>query len=271
MLQYAFLHIAAKINLLIPIIPENFELSDIFYIYDKTPPEIKDRKAVCSRLPLRVERWGLSFDEDLLSVPCCKSVQFDGYYQSWKYWIKYEEEIRDLFVFKNSIREKALSQFQNIMLIMNFDISKKGNIVVSIHIRRGDYATKGHLKYGKITPNATYYLNAMKYFRDKYENVLFIVGSNDIEWSKKALNRESNVYFSTGLSAAEDMALLSLANHTIMSVGTYGWWIGWMARGTTVYYKHIFVPGSEFSKEFRNNSTKDFVYPGWIPMDESLA
>ncbi|XP_056021611.1 galactoside alpha-(1,2)-fucosyltransferase 2-like isoform X3 [Ostrea edulis] len=96
-----------------------------------------------------------------------------------------------------------------------------------------------------------------------------LVGSNDIKWDEEALGAEENVYFSRGLSAAEDMALLSLANHTIMSVGTYGWWIGWMARGTTVYYKHIFVPGSDFSKEFKDNSTEDFVYPGWIPMDES--
>ncbi|XP_056021573.1 galactoside alpha-(1,2)-fucosyltransferase 2-like isoform X2 [Ostrea edulis] len=269
MLEYAFLHIISKIKNLNPVIPENFELLKVFNIRDKTPKQIRNREKVCTRLSLHVERWGLSFDEDLFDVPTSESVRFDGYYQSWKYWSKYEQEIRDIFKFKKPIRDKAFSQFQNIMLIMNFDTRKKNNKVVSIHIRRGDYATEGHLKYGKLTPNATYYINAMNYFRRIYKNVLFIVGSNDIKWAKEALGAEENVYFSRGLSAAEDMALLSLANHTIMSVGTYGWWIGWMARGTTVYYKHIFVPGSDFSKEFKDNSTEDFVYPGWIPMDES--
>jgi galactoside 2-L-fucosyltransferase 1/2 len=107
----------------------------------------------------------------------------------------------------------------------------------------------------------------MGYFKKKYTNVLFVVGSNDIDWSKKSLASERNVYYSIGNSPAEDIALLSLANHTIMSVGTFGWWIGWMARGTSIYYKHIFRPGSEFAKEFRNNSTDDFIYPGWIPME----
>ncbi|XP_048737936.1 galactoside alpha-(1,2)-fucosyltransferase 2-like [Ostrea edulis] len=269
MLEYGFLHAVSKLKSLSPVLPENFELLNVFNISDATPRYVQDRAAVCAELPIRIERWGLSYDGNLFSVPSGESVQFSGYYQSWRYWITIEDEIREMFQFKTSIRRKALSEFHRIMLFMEFDISQENNIVVSIHVRRGDYATEGHLKYGKITPNASYYINAMTYFRNKYRNVLFIVGSNDIEWSKTALGSESNVYFSTGLSAAEDMALLSLANHTIMSVGTYGWWIGWMARGTTVYYKNMFVPGSNFSKEFKDNSTVDFVYPGWTPMDET--
>ncbi|XP_062581791.1 galactoside alpha-(1,2)-fucosyltransferase 2-like [Saccostrea cucullata] len=266
MIEYVFLYVIAKIKKLYPIVPENSELFQIFDIQKTTLSAIKKPKNACLKLPLHKERWGLSYDEKLLSVPPSKGVRFDGFYQSWKYWIKYEEEIRDILTFKEQIRKKAYTQMKDILNQMKFS-SSKNNVVVSIHIRRGDYATAGHYKYGKLTPNETYYQNAMKYFKTKYQKVLFIVGSNDIGWSKKALANETNVYYSTGNSPAEDMALLSLANHTIMSVGTFGWWIGWMARGTSIFYKNIFRPGTGFAKEFRNNSIDDFIYPGWIPME----
>ncbi|XP_061182542.1 galactoside alpha-(1,2)-fucosyltransferase 2-like [Saccostrea echinata] len=266
MIEYVFLYIIAKIKKLYPILPENSELVQVFNIQHTTLSAIKRLPNACSKLPLHKERWGLSYDENLLSVPSSKGVRFDGYFQSWKYWIKYEEEIRNILTFKESIRKRAYTQMRDILNQMKF-IANKNNVVVSVHIRRGDYATIGHYKYGKLTPTETYYKNAMDYFKKRYRHVVFVVGSNDIEWSKRALATEKNVYYSTGNSAAEDMALLSLANHTIMSVGTFGWWIGWMARGITIFYKNIFRPGSEFAKEFRNNSIDDFIYPGWIPME----
>jgi galactoside 2-L-fucosyltransferase 1/2 len=84
----------------------------------------------------------------------------------------------------------------------------------------------------------------MQYLKTRHKDILFVVESNDIDWSKKALAKEKNVYFSTGNSPAEDMALLSLANHTIKPVGTFGWWIGWMAQGTSIFYENIFRPKS---------------------------
>ncbi|XP_061182543.1 galactoside alpha-(1,2)-fucosyltransferase 2-like [Saccostrea echinata] len=266
MIEYVFLYIIAKIKKLYPILPENSVLVQIFNIQKTTLSAIKSSPNACSKLPLHKERWGLSYDENLLSVPPSKGVRFDGFFQSWKYWIKYEDEIRDILTFKEPIRKKAYTQMRDILNQMKFS-ANNNNVVVSVHIRRGDYATKGHYKYGKLTPPETYYKNAMDYFKKRYRHVVFVVGSNDIGWSKRALATEKNVYYSTGNSAAEDMALLSLANHTIVSVGTFGWWIGWMARGTTIFYKNIFRPGSEFAKEFRNNSIDDFIYPGWIPME----
>ncbi|XP_062588189.1 galactoside alpha-(1,2)-fucosyltransferase 2-like [Saccostrea cucullata] len=264
MWQYAFLYVLAKTKGLYPIIPVNFKLLDVFNVQPTTIQKTPKRYKTCSQLPRHGERWGLSYDEDLVKVPSHTNVKYDGYFQSWKYWIKFEDEIRDIFQFNDSMKESASSQFGDILQEMNFD--RKG-VVVGVHVRRGDYATKGHKKYGKLTPNATYYKNAITYFRKRFQNVLFILSSDEIWWPIKVLESETDIYYVRGNSAAEDMALLSLANHTIMSVGTYGWWIGWITRGITVYYKHIFVPGSEFAKEFRNNSIEDFIYPGWIGME----
>ncbi|XP_061174171.1 galactoside alpha-(1,2)-fucosyltransferase 2-like [Saccostrea echinata] len=266
MLEYAFLYAIATSKGLYPIIPEKSPLPTVFNIQETTLSRIGKRRNACSKLPIRSERWALSFDERLVEVPRHKSVKFYGYFQSWKYWVDNEEEIRDIFRFKESVRQKADLQFKDILQRMNFTLDSE-SVVVSVHIRREDYISKEVVAFGKITPNASYYFNAISYFKKKFRKVLFIVGSTDLEWSRDALNTEPNVYFSEGNSAAEDLALLSMANHTIMSVGTYGWWIGWLAGGIAIYYKHMFVPGSRFSKDFRDGSTQDFIYPGWIEME----
>lgn len=268
MLEYAFLYAMAKSKGLYPIIPEDSYLPKIFAIHNTTLSGIGLPKDACSKLPFHKERWGLSFDENLFKIPQFRrtNYRFFGYFQSWKYWIKYEREIRGVFQFNDEIKRKAVSQFHQILKEKDFTLDKD-SVVVSIHVRRGDYFSEEIVSYGYLTPNATFYLNAMSFFKNKFSKVLFMVGSTDTEWCRKTFDGEPNTHISTGNSAAEDMALLSLANHTIMSVGTYGWWVGWMSGGISIYYKHIFVPGSPFSKRFRNNSTDDFIYPGWIPMD----
>lgn len=268
MLEYAFLYAIARANGLYPILPEDSYLPKVFAIHNTTLSRIGLPKDSCSKLPMHGERWSLSFDETLFNTPKSKraNFRFHGYFQSWKYWIKYEDEIRSVFQFNDIIKIIAVSQFHQILQQRHFRLDGE-SVVVSIHVRREDYLSKEVVNYGKLTPNATFYLNDMSFFKKKFKKVLFIVGSTDTEWCKKAFAREPNVHISTGNSAVQDMALLSLANHTIMSVGTYGWWIGWMSGGISIYYKHIFVPGSPFSKSFRNNSRDDFIYPGWIPMD----
>lgn len=268
MLEYAFLYAMARSKGLYPILPEDSLLPKIFAIHHTTLSRIGLPEDACSKLPMHEERWSLSFDENLNTIAHSKGTNymFKGYFQSWKYWIKYERDIRSVFQFHDEIKRNAVSQFQKILKERDFTLDKD-SVVVSVHVRREDYLSEEVVNYGKLTPSATFYLNAMSFFKNKFNKVLFIVGSTDIEWCRKTFDREPNTHISTGNSAAEDMALLSLANHTIMSVGTYGWWIGWMSGGISIYYKHIFVPGSPFSKQFRSNSTNDFIYPGWIPMD----
>lgn len=55
-----------------------------------------------------------------------------------------------------------------------------------------------------------------------------MVGFNDIDWFKKVLVREKNVYYLIGNLLVEDIVLFFLVNYIIMFVGIFGWWIGWM-------------------------------------------
>jgi hypothetical protein len=64
--------------------------------------------------------------------------------------------------------------------------------------------------------------------------------------------------------AMVDLAILShCRNGTIVSVGTFGWWIAWLANAPmVVYYPGWPKPGSPLFNIF---TRRDFVPPHWIP------
>ncbi|XP_061187829.1 galactoside alpha-(1,2)-fucosyltransferase 2-like [Saccostrea echinata] len=265
--KYAFLHVTSKIKNLYPIFPENFELSRYFTLPHYESQEQNARRQECNTVVREAERWPCSYDEKFTKLSMNKRFYFHGYFQSWKYWTQYEDEIRELFTFNSEIQDEAREKLSDILNEMGFRDTSE-DVVIGIHSRRGDYVSKPAKNYGYVTPNVTYYLNAMKYFRDKFKTkrVFFIAASNEIGWLKQKLHEEENIFFLHDNSPIIDMAILSLCNHVIMSSGTFGWWAGWMTRGTVVYYKHLYTPGSLFSNAFRGGEISDFIYPGWVGM-----
>jgi len=69
------------------------------------------------------------------------------------------------------------------------------------------------------------------------------------------------VVFSEDHGSEEDLAILSSCNHTIMTVGTYGWWGGYLAGGLTTYYRKFPPKTSELYEYF---SRKDHFPPQWV-------
>ena len=65
-------------------------------------------------------------------------------------------------------------------------------------------------------------------------------------------------------SATEDLAILAACDGVIMSLGTFGWWGGWLCGGPVVYYSNEFNMSHEVNK---GNVRKSDYYPAdWIPM-----
>ena len=60
-----------------------------------------------------------------------------------------------------------------------------------------------------------------------------------------------------------DLAVLSRCNHTIMTVGTFGWWAAWLASGQVVYYANFPRPNSPLATEF-SKSKADYFPPNWV-------
>ena len=100
---------------------------------------------------------------------------------------------------------------------------------------------------------------------ENFTDVLFLVCSDNMTWTVENV-KDPNAVYIMGNSPEVDLSILSQCNHTITTVGTYGWWAGFLAGGITLYYKH---PAKENSK-LRSQFTKDysdFFYPGWIGME----
>jgi hypothetical protein len=133
----------------------------------------------------------------------------EGYFQSYKYFQTFEKEIRKEFTFKSDILQKcqeAISQYSN---------------PVSIHIRRGDYVK--HPGFWTVTPE--YLVNALDSL-DPGPDATYLIFSDDMEWCKEVFHDE--FIFVEGNNQYEDLCLMSLCNHNIISNSSYSWWAAWL-------------------------------------------
>ena len=101
----------------------------------------------------------------------------------------------------------------------------------------------------------------MNYYRKKFTNVTFIVCSarDDIAWCNENLVAD-DVRVAPNAKRGVHMALLSLCSHTIITVGTFGWWGAFLAGGEAVYMKEFPRPGSELDRDF---NLSDRYLPQW--------
>ena len=95
--------------------------------------------------------------------------------------------------------------------------------IVAIHIRQGDFsemATDAYLRY----PAKDYFIQAMGYFREKYNyKVKFLIASDALPWCKNQNEfQASDVYFTKEANSANlDFAIISSCDDMIISRGYY--------------------------------------------------
>jgi hypothetical protein len=150
-----------------------------------------------------------------------------GRWQSELYFKPIENEIRKQFKFKKQLSEPYL-QFKT-------EIENTCN-ATCVHIRRTDYVT--HSLYSKILgalPDS-YYKKAIKRLNEIISSSpkLFIF-SDDIKYAKSMFNaaRIDNecIYIQTIISDPHDeLQLMTLCRHFIISNSTYSWWGAWLSN-----------------------------------------
>lgn len=199
-----------------------------------------------------------------------KSILVGGFRQSWRYTMAIERRLRRHLTFKEEIRNFS-ERFLRSHIPPGWN--RAGFVRVAIHVRRGDILSKRLSDYGYTFPNMSYFSSAMAHFTGRYKRVQFLTFSDDVEWTKKSIkedlvtptNSSVNVTHVSGHSGGQDMAIMSMCDHVIMTTGTYGWWAAWLAKGITVYYGNWPRNGSGLEKQFKRD---DFFPPYWIPMTD---
>lgn len=146
-----------------------------------------------------------------------------GFWQSYKYVEKVEEELKYDFQFKN----KQDVGLQNVIEGI------KGQNAVAVHIRRGDYLQSDDIYGGVCTDK--YYREAMQYIFGKEKNIVFYFFSNDIKWVRKKYRDIKNAVFVMDNMFDDyedwyDMYLMSLCKHNIIANSTFSWWGAWLNK-----------------------------------------
>ncbi|XP_067661662.1 galactoside alpha-(1,2)-fucosyltransferase 2-like [Haliotis asinina] len=265
MFAYASVYgMATKVNKSVLIQKNNLLLK-----YFRLKAKIVNDLCVCQTAKFVHEGPHCQFNKNLLNLTEKINYRPFRYFQSWMYFQHVADDIRQQFKFQDEMREKAVNIIKGSReaFVKQQRGSGHDNVtIVGVHVRRGDITKyKKFVEYGYMVAPPQYFSTAMTYYRNKYHTTLFLVCSDDIGWCKENING-NDVMFIENNPFEVDLTVLTQCNHSIMSVGTFGWWSSFLAGGETVYYKHPARDGSKFRKIFSEDYS-DFFYPGWIGME----
>ena len=183
---------------------------------------------------------------DLFNITDISRI-FD-WFENYRIFDHDTEEIKSLYTFKEHILNKAGRRLHD---IRKKESSHSNVTLVGVHMRRKDRNRTDPLAF-------QYFLNALQYFRNKYYNAHFVVASDDHTYAVSQFNHTGDVTvlpLEAGFDGvAADLASLTLCDHMIISVGTFGFWAGWLGKGEVVF------PDSSYYR------TKCPVPAYWIPI-----
>ena len=174
------------------------------------------------------------YQSDILTIS--DGTAIEGYFQSYKYFEDYKDQILKEFIFKDEIINKCKLQ-----------ISKYTN-PVAIHIRRGDQVAHPNM----WNVSLEYIQAALEQFSDK--EYTFLIFSDDMEWCKQVF--PEGVIFMEGNDQYEDLCLMSLCNHNVISNSSYSWWAAYLNNNKNkkvVVPSNWFIPAKPLTDLYPNN------------------
>ena len=127
-------------------------------------------------------------------------------------------------------------------------------------MRRGDILDEHNKQSGYNVATDEYLLNAVEHFRQLDNLSTYVVVSNDMNYCRQLFVGPDFVFLD-GFTRFIDMAVLSLMDSLILTVGTFGWWSAYLSDADPVfYYSRPFREGSLFHPFLKPD---DYFYPTW--------
>jgi Glycosyl transferase family 11 len=200
---------------------------------------------------------------DLGSVVEGKPILLTGNLQSWRYFSDIRDHVKHLFTFKRSIYDTAMKIIERKLGTYSLETATESfqPTIVGVHIRRGDFVTNLE---GLEPATDVYLLNCLNRLRVKYRQAIFLVASDDPQYCKKLFrhNIKTDVFVLEKFPPEVHMAVLSLAEHIIISTGSFGWWTAYISNAKSVtYYGDYPRNGSVLRSQF----PKDDYFPlDWL-------
>ena len=148
-------------------------------------------------------------------------VYLVGYWQSEKYFKPVAAQIREDFQFKLPLES------QNAELADRLSHTQ----AVSLHVRRGDYASNPKATSTHGLCSLDYYRAAVEHVAGKVEKPEFFIFSDDIDWVRANLLLDFPHHFvanNQGPASYIDMRLMSLCSHHVIANSSFSWWGAWL-------------------------------------------
>lgn len=175
-------------------------------------------------------------------IPLQSNIMLKGYFQSYKYFYKYEKQLQELL---------EASKFDRIKYMLEINPDKK--TLGAIHVRRGDYVT---LQDSHPVLSIDYYKKAINRFPEVEH---WVICSDEIAWCKDNFNFLPSKYFSEGRKDYEDIWIMSLAKYHIIANSTFSWWSAFLSKEKD---KKVIYPSTWFGPAITHN-TCDLFPTNW--------
>ena len=178
-------------------------------------------------------------------LPKEDGLMLNGYFQSEKYFLKHRQAIKKLFHFEDEVLIQKINSF--------LEEIRKGQKIISIHVRRGDYLNTPH---HHPTCSMEYYQESMKIFGGNNTQFLFV--SDDMTWCKQNFSGE-NMYFSPFTNGIDDLYLLTKCDNHIIANSSFSWWGAYLCD----LNNKVVAPKTWFGSQGPQD-TQDIYLDSWI-------
>lgn len=205
------------------------------------------------RIKRRLEKWARPYDKRLIVteqspgfdariLQIGNDVYLNGYWQNEQYFAPVQAQIREEFTVK------APPSSANLDLLRQIESAQS----VSLHIRRGDYASNPVTnQYHGLLP-LSYYQEAVARITEELDKPQFFVFSDDIEWARAHLRLDFPTFIvdiNGPDQAHEDLRLLCACQSHIIANSSFSWWGAWLSNRPR---KRVYAPAQWFSNPVMN-------------------
>jgi hypothetical protein len=255
MFQYAFIYALSKkknFNFGVPYKNkssnefDNFSLSEGFEITAPDSSKIENKKTYN-------QKYFNYYEEVFEEIE--ENVDIRGFFQSEKFFLEFNKEIKKEFTFKEEIVNKSNEIFD-----------KYKEPLISICIRRGNYLREPY-KNHHPTIDINYIKKCIKLIGNDYKKIII---TDDPNWEpiKKIENYEIVKQLNDWSNKFVMMRLMSLCEYQIISNSSFCWWSAWLGNS-----KKIFAPKIWFHKKWftiwKDKNWNDIYCKNWTIVDSN--
>lgn len=156
----------------------------------------------------------------------------------------YFKNIRKILLSELTPKYELLEKNKKMMQIINQNNS------ICLSVRRGDFENNMEVKKLQSVCDRQYFESAIRVIKEKIENPIFFMFSDDIEWVKNNIITGCTTYYEDGTDPVwEKLRLMSSCKHFIVSNSTFSWWTQYLSTNEN---KIVVSPSRWFNNDYKS-------------------